>query len=693
MTEIVIAVAGKVSEYLVAPIGRQLGYLFFYRSYTDELRNKVQTLGTARDDLQITVDEALQRGDEIRPIVQGWLKQVDKITGEAEELIMKDEKNKISCFNLKSRYQLGRQAYKKAQVIVGIQEARDFPDGISHCLPPRTVTFKEYEAFESRASTLSKIMDALKDDKTKKIGVWGMGGVGKTTLLKQVAEQAKQQNLFTTQVYVQVSWTREADRIQQGNSNIQQHIAEMLGLKLEVQTILARAGKLMERLKKEKILIVLDDIWKEVNLEEVGIPSKDDDNKDCKIVMASRDEDLLRKDMGAQVCFPIQHLQEKESWYLFKKIAGDSVENNVELRPTAREVVKECQGLPVAIVTIAKALKDESVAEWKNALHELRISAPTNIREVDDKVYGCLEWSYNHLKGDEVKFLFLLCGSLPYGDIWMDELLSYVMGLDLFDHIQSLEEARNKLVTLVRTLKASSLLLDGEDHRKYYFERRDSKLLFMDSGNKSVRMHDVVRDVARNIASKHPCLFVVREDVPLGGCTETDESKCVSLNYEVVPELPHRPPVSPKLQIFLLQNNNPSFNFPNTFSERIMDQLKVLDLSGMALQTLPSTLHSLAHLRTLCLDRCNKLRDIAGIGELKKLQLLSMVGSFIQQLPQEMAQLTDLRLLNLNDCWHLKVIPRNILSKLSRLECLFMKSSHFQWVAEDVSEAGSNACL
>ena len=68
MAEIVIAVDGKVSEYLVAPIGRQPGYLFCYRRHTDELRNKVQTLVTARNDVKITVDEALQRGDEIRPI-------------------------------------------------------------------------------------------------------------------------------------------------------------------------------------------------------------------------------------------------------------------------------------------------------------------------------------------------------------------------------------------------------------------------------------------------------------------------------------------------------------------------------------------------------------------------------------------------------------------------------------------------
>ena len=134
-------------------------------------------------------------------------------------------------------------------------------------------------------------------------------------------------------------------------------------------------------------------------------------------------------------------------------------------------------------------------------------------------------------------------------------------------------------------------------------------------------------------------------------------------------------------------------NIHNTFFQG-MKKLKVLELSRMTFEEVPSSvLDSLENLRTLRLDGCYKLKDIAGIGKLTKLQVLSLAGSRIRGLFDEMAQLSNLRLLNLKNC-EVKVIPRNILSSLSRLECLDMKGcSNSQWAAFEGDHSNANACL
>ncbi|KAL6311704.1 hypothetical protein AAG906_021715 [Vitis piasezkii] len=130
----------------------------------------------------------------------------------------------------------------------------------------------------------------------------------------------------------------------------------MLGMKFEEESEQGRAARLHRRINEEKtILIILDDIWAELELEKIGIPSPDN-HKGCKLVLTSRNKHVLSNEMSTQKDFGVEHLQGDEAWILFKNMVGDSIENP-DLLPIASDVAKECTGLPIAIVTVAKALK------------------------------------------------------------------------------------------------------------------------------------------------------------------------------------------------------------------------------------------------------------------------------------------------------------------------------------------------
>ena len=695
MVEICISVVGevaaKVTGCLLDPITRQFGYLFNYRRNITDLNQQIHILRLEKERLQIVVDADNRQGYEIYPHVQAWLAYAEGIIQNRDDFNEDEKKASKSCFYFKSRYRLSKRA-KRDAVEIAAKINPNFGDRVSYRPPPTSVlpfisssSFKDYEALDSRESTFNQIMEALRNEEMRMIGVWGMGGVGKTTLVKQVAKQSEEQKLFH-KVIIVLDITENPDI-----SEIQGRIASQFGSKFEADE--DRAARVMKMLKKvEKILVILDDIWGKLDLGKIGIPHDGDDHNGCKLLLTSREQRVLDTDMRTQKLFHLRHLNEEEAWSLFKRTAGDCVESP-SLQSIAINIVKKCDGLPVAIVTIANALKKESPPVWENALEELRRSAPTNIRGVSKNVYSCLELSYKHLEGDEVKSLFLLCSLLGVGDISMDHLLQYAMGLNLFEGLYSCQKAANKLITLVEKLKVSSLLLDNEDgdsdiHRSMFFDHA-----FV------IRMHDVVRDVARSIASKDPHPFVVKEGVELREWQRTDECRnCsrMSLMCRNMDELAQGL-VCPQLEFFLLNSSNDDYNtylkIPDDF---FLDtkQLRVLDLYSASLALSPSSFGFLSNLQTLCLNKC-KLQDIAVIGKLKRLRILNLARSDIKRLPKEMMELSDLRVLDLQDCYALEVIPRNVISSLSQLEYLSMEGCfRFEWdpVGFNSGER-NNACL
>ncbi|KAK9215265.1 hypothetical protein WN944_007269 [Citrus x changshan-huyou] len=279
-------------------------------------------------------------------------------------------------------------------------------------------------------SILNEITDALKNGDVNTLGIYGIGGIGKTTLAKEVARRAENDKLFDQVVFSEVSESQDIRKIQR-------EIGDKLGLKFDEESESGRARRLHDRLKKEKrILVILDNIWGNLDLKAAGIPHGDD-HRGCKVLLTARSLDTLSTKMDSQKNFSVSFLKEEEAWSLFKKMAGDYVEGN-ELKEVARDVAKECAGLPVAIVTVATALRDNnSLFDWKDALEQLRRPSSTNRMNVQPTAYKAIKLSYDKLAGEELKNIFLLIGYTAIASI--DDLLMYGMGMGLFQDDKKLQ--------------------------------------------------------------------------------------------------------------------------------------------------------------------------------------------------------------------------------------------------------------
>ncbi|KAK2400439.1 hypothetical protein QL285_050141 [Trifolium repens] len=661
-------VVEKVAEYTVVPIGRQAGYLIFYKDNFKMLADHVKELQSARERVSHSVEEERGKGKEIETDVMDWLEKVNEVIETANKLEQDPRRANVRCTswgfpNLISRHQLSRKAIKTAHNVVQVQGKGTF-DRVGY-LPAldrvaSSSSIRGGEMYETRESLKGEIVKALSNPNSCNIGIYGLGGVGKTTLVEEVKQIAKQHKLFDKVVITHVSQKPDF-------KTIQGEIADSLGLRFEEETIFGRADRLRQRIKMEKsILVILDNIWSMLDLKKVGIPFGNEHNG-CKLLMTSRNQDvLLQMDVPKDFIFKLELMSENETWNLFQFMAGDVVKDS-SLKDVAIQVAQKCEGSPLRIVTVARAMRNKrDIQSWKEALRKLQCNDHT---EMDALTYSALELSYNSLESDEMRDLFLLF-ALMEGDN-AEYFLKVTMGLNILKHVNTIDEARNKLYTIIRSLEVTCLLLDVKK-----------------VGN--IRMHDFVRDFATSIARRDKHVFLRKqsdEEFPINDFL----NRCMQIVLEWchIHELPQTI-VCPNIKFFLLASKNRSLKIPDTFFEG-MGSLRVLDLTNLNLSSLPTSFQFLTDLKTLCLDFCI-LENVDAIEGLENLEILCIRKSSMTKFPREVGRLTQLRMLDLSNSG-IEVLPSNIISSLINLEELYMGNTSINWKDVNSTVQNGNASI
>ncbi|XP_045793162.1 uncharacterized protein LOC123888231 isoform X1 [Trifolium pratense] len=526
--------------------------------------------------------------------------------------------------------------------------------------PPVGSTFTEdIKSLESRRTIIKDVIEKLKDDKFKRISICGMGGVGKSTLVKELIKFVENK-LFDKVVMAVVSQNPDY-------KNIQSQIADCLGLSLKSEDVAGRGREINQRMKeiddeKTKLLVVLDDVWSELNFDWVGLPSRD--NQKCsKILFTSRHEKECQK-MGSQASFHVSVLLEDEAWYLFQAITGDVVYEPA-IYPIAKQVSRECGGLPLAVVIVGKALENEKkLTTWEVAFEQLKNSQSSTFSDVHKFVYSRIELSLKFLgSSTEHKMLLMLCALFPEDfDILIESLLRHAMGLGLFKVVGETWKARNRVYSLVDDLKRCCLLLDSNVPG-------------------CVKMHDIVRDVVILVTFKTDHRFMVEYDIKRLKKERLNDISAISLILDETRWLEDNLEF-PSLQLLQVQSNEEEL--PEHFF-RGMKSLKVLSLQKLYIPKIPSLFEASTCLHTLQVEYCN-VGDISIIGkELLHLEVLSFAHSNIKELPVEIGNLNVLRLLDLTNCNDLNAISDNVFIRLSQLEELYFWVDNFPWKSNDVA--------
>ncbi|XP_059650668.1 putative late blight resistance protein homolog R1B-17 [Cornus florida] len=165
--------------------------------------------------------------------------------------------------------------------------------------------------------------------------------------------------------------------------------------------------ELYKRLKGNKYLIVIDDIWNILAWDNLKIYFPNDNNG-SRIMFTSRIVDVAVS-LNAKP-HNLRFLTEDESWELLEQKAFQKESCPAELLEVGKIIATKCQGLPLAIVVISRLLaKKEKTQYWWRQVAECVSSYIVS----DPKEYmNTLALSYNHLP-HHLKPCFLDFGAFP----------------------------------------------------------------------------------------------------------------------------------------------------------------------------------------------------------------------------------------------------------------------------------------
>ncbi|THG18807.1 hypothetical protein TEA_001196 [Camellia sinensis var. sinensis] len=552
---------------------KHIGYVIDYKKNIENLLNETEKF---ENELTGRVERAKRNGEIPEADVLHWIELANGIKGDVEALLVEATSENMWCLkccpHVSQRHKLGKESKEKTASVISHKDTGRQYMTIEVAWHAPALKFgnnfsQGYVAFDSREEIFEEIMKALADPCIKMIGLYGPGGVGKTTMATEVGKLAKQNELFDDVVMATISQTLN-------EKAVKEKLALQLGLTLD-----GHAYQLYHRLNNgERNLVILDDVWKPLDLADIEIPITDG-NKGCKVVITSRKRESRRK---------------------------ISVES--EIPSKAKEVCDKCGGLPVAIRAVAVALKHKGKHAWKDALRQLKNYKIKEIADIDQNLLISLNWSYDRLEPRDARSCFLLCSLFPEdAEISIDELVRYSIGMGLLDeNLNIFDEVRDRVLAMVDVLKTSCLLLD-------------------DTHESVVKMHDIIRDVAISISEDEKRYLVKHGIEKWPEKSKYEHYSAISLRFTAtIHEFPNELDCRGLHTLVLKCDNDSPTDFPNNFFNGMENNLEVLDLSEMPIKSLPSSLLTLVKLRMLCLNVGRLMRDIALLESLRNLEILSL---------------------------------------------------------------------
>ncbi|XP_060178606.1 TMV resistance protein N-like isoform X2 [Lycium barbarum] len=487
---------------------------------------------------------------------------------------------------------------------------------------------------DSRAKVIESILrNGQCEDEARMVGIHGVGGIGKTTLAKELYNRLSQRVNFDGSFFLSNVRSEEKNHPHKLQKKILKKLLKTKDVK--VDNVDDGITKIRTRLRSKKVLLVLDDVD---HIDQLKYLARERSwfGSGSIVIITTRDKRVLDRFGEKDLKYEVELLNEGEAMLLFCIHAFGIPIPPQDYVNLAQDIIKYSGRLPLALVTLGSHLHGRSIEEWTDEFKRLKDIPHEDILKI-------LKISFDGL-----------------------ELYTKTVFLDIACPFQYLKEK-----------EVTSILNACGFHAKCEIATLIQKHLLQRDGHCLV-MHDLVRDMGREIVhlESPQCpggrsrLFIPEDGTEKvevlmckpwalkGVSTEAFQNMknlrvleihglCVSGDFGLFPK---------KLK-WLSWEFCPLKRIPSNFPAA---NLVFLDLQFSAIREFDLNLQCCPMLKLLDLSDCQHLRKTPKFNGAESLETLLLHHCLsLTEIDQSICQLKSLQVLDISSCEKVQTLPSN----------------------------------
>ncbi|KAH0677535.1 hypothetical protein KY285_025336 [Solanum tuberosum] len=304
------------------------------------------------------------------------------------------------------------------------------------------------------------------------LGIWGIGGVGKTTIAKAIFDAISYQ--FKASCFL--ADVKENAKKSELHSLQNTLLSELLRKKKDyVNNKYDGKSMIPRKLCSMKVLIVLDDIDHSEHLEYLA-GDVDWFGNGSRVIVTTRNKHLIEKD---DAIYEVSTLPDHEAMQLFNKHAFKKEDPDESFKKLSLEVVNHAKGLPLALKVWGCLLHKKCLTLWRKTVEQIKKNSNSEIVKKLKISYDGLELEEQEIfldiaclfRGKKRKEVMQILESCDFGaeyglNVLINKSLVFISENNMIEMHDLIRDMGRYVVKMQKLPKKRSRIWDVEDFKK-----------------------------------------------------------------------------------------------------------------------------------------------------------------------------------------------------------------------------------